>query len=585
MVREKRVRRSDPRSVIATMGDTAAPFEAVGQYYNAVSPDDSITSAHELTDARFRQLFDVEEVSRLNELLGDEMPLCDSPPDCWIDRLSTALLNTNSDEQNMNAILQDSLKEATGVEGLKTKKRKNNRSKKTVTEKEIRNIFFDFYNRQCYKGLERKNGLPVTLLSRPDFAVWAEGGAGMGITGEGKHASKYMLHNAIRQCAAYMLVHLFYWLATKSKLVESVYGVAVAGVNCKDMARDNSFAVVLMSLTLPATIGGKLRITKYKIVVLDDLWTFVNFVCGKKPGASCELQVGQGRPACLQLPFDLLQSKPVGWEIVKNGTANLVVRIDEETGWEALGSFLYDRALKELDRGFRQSVKEIYYPIYFKSKNYLATDDPKGLAFYTAILRENSSLMDLRDSYFAVPSITASGIYILMSNMGEPFHRKEIPEGLRGFAIAFVPFMMRVIDCQMESGLVHGDIHRGNLLIDKQGRLRLIDYNEAKVDELTIRKPRTDVQKFTYNESLAHKFVQFTKNQLMQLFWECWVVVRQHSGCDSPADVRITAVIGEFHAFFSDEQGADADSVDDVYEKLMTSLDQISKGRLAAGVS
>ena len=142
----------------------------------------------------------------------------------------------------------------------------------------------------------------------------------MGIMGEGKHASKYTLQNAVRQCAAYMLVHLFYWLATKSKLVETVYGVAVAGANCNDMARDCCFAVVLMSLTLPATIGGKLRITKYKTVVLDELWTFVNFVCGKTPGASFGLQIGHGRPACLQLPSDLLQSKPEGWEMVKNCT-------------------------------------------------------------------------------------------------------------------------------------------------------------------------------------------------------------------------------------------------------------------------
>ena len=46
--------------------------------------------------------------------------------------------------------------------------------------------------------------------------------------------------------------------------VESVYGVAVAGAKCRDM-QPNRFAVVLMHMSLPTKIGGKLKIDKYAI--------------------------------------------------------------------------------------------------------------------------------------------------------------------------------------------------------------------------------------------------------------------------------------------------------------------------------
>ena len=76
--------------------------------------------------------------------------------------------------------------------------------------------------------------------------------------------------------------HMFYWLVTKSKAVKNVYGVAVAGTNCSDMRSDTKFAVVLLRLSLPSEIGGKLRIKKYEIPQqgsLEELWTFVNRVC------------------------------------------------------------------------------------------------------------------------------------------------------------------------------------------------------------------------------------------------------------------------------------------------------------------
>ena len=180
---------------------------------------------------------------KLGELLGDSsLPSDTKEQDLlgdWVRRIRGALHETN-DEAEMNVILQKALKEIDGVEGLKiedsAKKLKteakhdddenNRRSSSQVKERHINNLIFDCYGDECYKNLERKNGLPISLKSKPDFAVWAKGGGGMAITGDGKNGEKYTLCDAIRQCASYMLVHMFYWLVTKSKAVESVFGIA-----------------------------------------------------------------------------------------------------------------------------------------------------------------------------------------------------------------------------------------------------------------------------------------------------------------------------------------------------------------------
>jgi hypothetical protein len=124
----------------------------------------------------------------------------------------------------------------------------------TVKERPIRDLFSDCYGDDSYTRLERLHGLPsMSLTSRPDFAAWADGR--MLMTCEGKHKENFKLIHAIRQCSAYMLVHLFYWLVTKSRVVQSVFGVAVAGTNCKDRRGDTKFAVVLMRLSLPKAVS------------------------------------------------------------------------------------------------------------------------------------------------------------------------------------------------------------------------------------------------------------------------------------------------------------------------------------------
>ena len=410
----------------------------------------------------------------------------------------------------------------------------------------------------------------------------------MVITCEGKNAQNYVLHNAVRRCASYMLVHLFYWVATKSKLVESVYGVAVAGIKCKDMSPKKGYAVVLMSMSLPSVIGGMLRIKKYAVPLnsLEELWTFTNFVCEKTPGSAPDLLVGGGRPACLQVPLELLRTKPNGWTMVENGTANLVICVDQKQGWTTIGDFFEDPSMERMTE--KLHGKQVNYPFYFKSKNYLATDDPQNVMFY--ISTEGVQLKSFLDVqvYLIPPSATTTGLYILMTRVGTPFRAfHTFPWGLQGFAGAFDSFANRVLACQRESRLVHGDIHMGNLLIDEQHQLRLIDYDEARYNRLTVRTPRPDQdrQRFVYNQALANDFVQFTKNQLLQLFVECWRRVRKVSGEDSVADIRVTTVEGDFHLCFTDGQSPDASAVDDLFDRFREVLRDISTGKLNANTS
>ena len=106
-----------------TMAETLETFEPVGQYYNAISPDESVTSAHELSDTRFRQLFDVEEVFTLSDLFGVSsggVSTKNPVPDGWTTRVGDALRDVTSSELHMNAVLQNALKEAPGVAGLET---------------------------------------------------------------------------------------------------------------------------------------------------------------------------------------------------------------------------------------------------------------------------------------------------------------------------------------------------------------------------------------------------------------------------------------------------------------------------------
>lgn len=100
----------------------------------------------------------------------------------------------------------------------------------------------------CYgEGIRRfwLEGLPITLQSKPGFAVWDI----MMLSGEGKHADKYDAQHALRRCSGYMLVHLSYWLVLKSKRIDRIR-VAVCGSKCSDMG-EGRFADMMLSCRFP----------------------------------------------------------------------------------------------------------------------------------------------------------------------------------------------------------------------------------------------------------------------------------------------------------------------------------------------
>lgn len=82
--------------------------------------------------------------------------------------------------------------------------------------------------------------------------------------------------------------------------------------------------------------------------------------------------------------------------------------------------------------------------------------------------------------------------------------------------------MKQVLKCQIEYGIVHGDIHIGNLVYDeKLAIFRLIDYDEANKNNVITRTPITLPQTRVHNLVLLSNVEAFTKNQLISLLCVC----------------------------------------------------------------
>lgn len=487
-------------------------------------------------------------------------------PDDWTGRVKDILLNADINEDRMNVKLQQALKEG-GHDGLEA-----DEDASKVSERQIRNVFGDCYGEPIEE--QRINGLPISLQSRPDFAVWGKRGKMM-LSCEGKHKRNFDLGDAVRQSAAYTLVHLYYWLVKRSFLVKNVYGVAVAGTNCRGMDTGKHFTVVLLRLSLPTKIGGQLVLHKHTINhqtgSLKDLWTFSRRVCGIDPERSCDgrLSVGQGCPALLSMPRELplLYTAGSTWTMIRNGTAALILRVNEPASWKLIKPYMNTKP-SDLEV-WDEAIKQIEYPFFLKSKNYLSTHNPINPAFYfMATKRENALLVDLKDAYKAEPFLTKCGIYILMADMGIALH------GSKGFQELIAPslahklhnFMKKVLGCQETYGIVHGDVHIGNLVYDEaKGVLRLIDYDEANKESITRRTPRTQAQRRVHNEGLLEDAVAYTKNQLINLFWACW------GHRDLPT--MFNSLRQEYDDSYEEGKRPNADMVNRMYDELCGNLE------------
>lgn len=274
------------------MGDS---FEPIGQFYNAISPDESV----QLNEGRFKNLILMETERYSEEHMNARMQR--AMTECGLLGLKTEIVKTVEVKPENTRAEKTKQNDDRGVQNEKGIETELFDLLK-VKERQIRNMLLDCYKDNSYVGKERVNGLPITLESRPDFAAWSQDG--MMLTCEGKNKENFNLFSATRQCTGYMLIHLFYWLVTKSRLVGSVYGVAVAGAGCKGMNK-GEFTVVLLRLSLPMKIGEKLILHKYQIDQsnvnsLEDLCFFANRVCNMKPLDACKLASGHGCPGLLQ---------------------------------------------------------------------------------------------------------------------------------------------------------------------------------------------------------------------------------------------------------------------------------------------
>jgi hypothetical protein len=107
--------------------------------------------------------------------------------------------------------------------------------------------------------------------------------------------------------------------------------------------------------------------------------------------------------------------------------------------------------------------------------------------------------------------------------------------------------------------------------------LLLIDYDEGHNGIVTTRQPRTLHQRRVYIESLVEDGDQFTKNQLINLFRDCWYMM----GHEADA---VTSLMEEYDRAFEVEGSPCADLVDNIYGRLCGALEKIILSETATPV-
>ena len=95
-------------------------------------------------------------------------------------------------------------------------------------------------------------------------------------------------------------------------------------------------------MSLPTEIGGKLVLKQMVFSPhngrnLTDLWVFLCRILRSQTVANDPpCPIGMGSPALLQVPREAMLNWPAGLEMIRNGTASLVLRIDNANSWIAL---------------------------------------------------------------------------------------------------------------------------------------------------------------------------------------------------------------------------------------------------------
>lgn len=362
--------------------------------------------------------------------------------------------------------------------------------------------------------------------------------------GEIKVKKNYSIKDGIRQCAGY-LWHQLWWFRTVQRLgVEQVYGFTICGPHCKDTK--DKVVVSLLMLSQCTKIGGKFKLHEYRksydkdndFTALDLLRSFVDTHFTELPTSANTIRY-ENCPGIMMVPQELLDVntniKPPPWEIVISGTAALIFRVEARKGNETyMKSFLEKLAMSEDNYlGFMDSLEEIgerdgsEYTFYLKIKNRATRIEYARSDLYKTVNRAKwkqyqgiKYAQEWLNIYTSKPSFACEGgIIFLMSDCGSELKTNDL--NYDEFCREFLSLMKSTMLIQEKLELVHGDIHQGNLLFDKDAdelhKLRLIDWDEAW-DEPQKRQVKTEEHEERYPDLLLKEKEAYTKTQLILLF-------------------------------------------------------------------
>ena len=534
-------------------------------YISGLVPIDSTTSAHKhaCIQQDLKKLASCVEVHSVEELFPEESAKDHDQTSTadiqkqsgednsgkknkenWSARLQAGI-ESAKDEKQMNVAVQNAVNKIFGEnqswEGYETKTPED---VDTVQEKELKNLFS--------RKTNIANGLPVSLQSRPDLAVWQKTESGdlvNIIVGEGKNGNYDML-SATKQCFACMTAHLYHWVVWESKVVDKVYGFAICGPKSKEDGR-GKIKIRLFGLSLPEYVGGTLQLHYYETEDCGSLRDFIIRASKVDYSAAVNIKaVDQGCPSLLKVPKRLLTSRIEGLEIIQNATASLVIKLtdasvlDEEIARDfptRKGEFYdwsdwLDDVVTEM--GTKPSC------CYLKVKNYLGCSNPDNNIFFRkmGIVRSENERFQKwypKEIYPGEldPFFIPKGIYIMMNDMGNPIVSKNCTF-LKNGKERFLEEFNRFLEYNMEMAqttLYHGDIHMWNVVYEepapeeKFGRLHMIDYDEAEIDYIAGRMPdkkfvgkHLTTYERRYIAEILNDPLLYTKNQFINLFYDCW---------------------------------------------------------------
>ena len=184
----------------------------------------------------------------------------------------------------------------------------------------------------CIVVQEKEQGLLVKLTSKPDLCIIRGGEI---VVGEIKQKPSYTIANGIRQCAVYCYAVLYYYRVILGIPMDRVYGFWLCGPTCSDLKPGQNYAVGIMELVAPQSLGdifrGKQYVEKFHNSSLDGIKLLVNFLTQGRTASivkTSQIPVGDRGPFRFALPNGLWgQDDNNDIVLVRGGTCAVVVKL------------------------------------------------------------------------------------------------------------------------------------------------------------------------------------------------------------------------------------------------------------------